>query len=114
MKKKFLIDVNLPKHFSYFNSEEFEFVCDLDLSMSDSEIWNYDLKNDLVIVTKDTDFYSKFLLSNNSPKIIYLAIGNLSLKQLHSYFNTNWSKLSNTIDSNRFIIAKNNHFETFN
>lgn len=111
MSKKFLIDVNLPKYFGYFNTEEFEFVCDLNLKMSDSEIWDYALDNDLIIVTKDTDFYTKFLLSEIAPKIIYLVIGNLSLKELHNYFNKNWETIYQEIENCKFIIARALHFE---
>ena len=67
----FLVDVNLPKNFSFFNNENFVFVADINLRMSDTEIWNYAIENNLIILTKDVDFYSKFLLSDTFPKIIY-------------------------------------------
>ena len=73
----FLVDVNLPKNFSFFNHDNFIFVADINLQMTDTEIWNYALKNNLIILTKDTDFYSKFLLSDTFPKIVYFKIGNL-------------------------------------
>jgi len=53
--------------------------------MSDTEIWNYALKNELVILTKDTDFYNRFLISSTAPKIIYFQLGDFSLKQLYQY-----------------------------
>jgi predicted nuclease of predicted toxin-antitoxin system len=111
MKKKFLVDINLPKFFGYFNDESFEFVCDINLKMTDTEIWEYALKNDLIILTKDSDFYNKFLLSENSPKIIYFLIGNFNLKQLHNYFNKNWIFISNEIVNCKIILVKENHFE---
>lgn len=111
MSFSFLVDVNLPKYFNFFNSNSFLFVSDIDLQMSDTEIWNYALKNNLVILTKDTDFYSRFLVSKNAPKIIYFQLGNLSLKQLHQYFNDNWDKIQTEIETSRFIIAKENHIE---
>ncbi|WP_395052429.1 DUF5615 family PIN-like protein [Flavobacterium sp.] len=90
--RSFLVDVNLPKYFSYFKDDNFLFVSDLNLKMSDSEIWNYALNNQLIILTKDVDFFNKFSISEVSPKIIYFKIGNLSLKELHVYFNQNWIK----------------------
>ena len=71
MDYNFLIDVNLPKYFSPFNFSNFQFVSDLNLKMTDSEIWNFSLKNELIIVTKDVDFLNRFLVSEYSPKIIY-------------------------------------------
>jgi len=34
----FLVDVNLPKFFSFFNEDNFVFVSDLNLKMTDLEI----------------------------------------------------------------------------
>jgi predicted nuclease of predicted toxin-antitoxin system len=111
MNFSFLVDLNLPKYFSFFNENHFTFVSDIDLQMSDSEIWDYALKNELVILTKDTDFYNRFLISENAPKIIYFQLGNFSLKQLYQYFNDNWEKIQSEIENSNLIIAKENHIE---
>ena len=111
MSFSFLVDVNLPKYFSFFNENRFVFVSDIDLQMTDTEIWNYALKTELVILTKDTDFYNRFLVSENTPKIIYFQLGNCSLKQLHQYFNDNWEKIQSKIENSKLIIAKENHIE---
>lgn len=107
----FLVDVNLPKYFSYFNEANFVFVSDLDLQMSDNEIWSYALSNNMIILTKDVDFYSKFLISEIKPKIIYLQLGNYSLSQLHNYFKSNWKQLTLEIENSKMIIAKETHIE---
>jgi len=83
---QFLVDVNLPKHFSFFNTPDFHHVSDINPSMTDQEIWTYALANKLVIITKDADFYYKCITSSNYPKIIHLQLGNLTLKELHNYF----------------------------
>jgi len=114
MSYSFLVDVNLPKFFSFFNDQNFIFVSDLNLQMSDTEIWEYALKNKLVILTKDTDFYNRFLVTENAPKIIYFQLGNYSLKQLHQYFNDNWDKIQAEIENSKLIIAKENHIECIN
>ena len=111
MSFSFLVDVNLPKYFSFFNENRFVFVSDIDLQMTDTEIWNYALKTELIILTKDTDFYNRFLVSENTPKIIYFQLGNCSLKQLHQYFNDNWEKIQFEIENSKLIIAKENHIE---
>jgi hypothetical protein len=41
----FLIDVNLPKQFSFFNKSNFHFVADIDPRISDTILWEYALKN---------------------------------------------------------------------
>jgi predicted nuclease of predicted toxin-antitoxin system len=75
MNTSFLVDVNLPKYFSFFNDPNYTFVSDINLQMSDTEIWDYALINKLVVLTKDTDFYNRFLVSSTAPKIIYFQLG---------------------------------------
>ena len=107
----FLVDVNLPKNFSFFNHENFVFVTDINSKMTDSEIWNYAITDDLIILTKDVDFYSRLLIADVCPKIIYFKLGNYSLKQLHNYFNLNWSLIEKQINTSKFILAKEDHIE---
>lgn len=111
MKCSFLVDVNLPKYFSFFNTNCYFFVSDINLQMTDTEIWDYALKNEFIILTKDTDFYNRFLVSSTAPKIIYFQLGNCSLNQLHHYFNQNWDRIQLEIENSRLIIAKENHIE---
>ena len=73
---RYLIDVNLPKFFGFFNSDAFEFVIDINGKLPDTDIWNYAYTNQLVIVTKDSDFYHRCLLQNEDVKVIYLKLGN--------------------------------------
>lgn len=96
----FLVDVNLPKYFSFFNNADFIFVSDINLQMTDTEIWNYALENNC------------FLVSEKTPKVIFFQLGNYSLKQLYDYFNANWDKLKTEIGSFKLIIAKKTHIES--
>ena len=94
MKKKFLIDVNLPRYFKYFHSPEFEFVSDIDTKMSDQKIWDYACAEGLIILTKDSDFYTRCVLSANPAKVIHFQFGNYTLNQLHVFFEKNWGLMS--------------------
>ena len=102
---KLIVDVNLPKYFKFFNTPDFLFVSDIDPRMSDNSLWNYALKNDLVIVTKDTDFYSRSLISDNKPRIVFINIGNTTLSELHIYFEKNWPMIQKAIETNYLVIA---------
>jgi predicted nuclease of predicted toxin-antitoxin system len=105
---KYIVDVNLPKKFSFFNNPNFEFVADIELTLSDSDIWKYALENDLVILTKDSDFYHRSILAKLRPKIVYFELGNRTLKQLHEYFTTNWPKIVNSLLNADLIVATRN------
>jgi predicted nuclease of predicted toxin-antitoxin system len=103
---KYLVDVNLPQFFSYFNSPDFEFVADLGLKLSDNTIWDYALKHNLIILTKDTDFYVKCITSVKPVKVIHFQFGNFTLKQLHDYFSRNWKIIENKISGSTLLIAE--------
>lgn len=45
---QFIVDVNLPKHFSFFNHPDFVFAADNNLKMSDTDIWKLALDKDYV------------------------------------------------------------------
>jgi len=114
MHYKFLVDVNLPKYFKFFNDQGFVHVVDLDPRMQDDDIWNYALDNNLVILTKDVDFYFKFISEKNTPKIIYFQLGNITLNDLHKYFTKYWDYLIYLLDNNSFIIALKNDVKVIN
>jgi len=102
----YLVDVNLPKYFSFFNADNFVHVADLNPSMTDAEIWDYALKNNLVILTKDTDFFSRCILAERSPKIVHFQLGNQSLSELHFYFEQYWDEITGHLENSTLIVAK--------
>jgi predicted nuclease of predicted toxin-antitoxin system len=102
---QFLVDVNLPKRFNFFNSPLFTHIVDIDPCMTDEQIWNYAIENDKVILTKDADFYDKFMNSTVSPKVIYFQLGNLSLKELHNFFITNWEEIISHLEDGSMLVV---------
>jgi len=108
---KFLIDVNLPKLFSYFNYPEFTHLVDINPKMSDTEVWNFAKENTLIILTKDSDFYYKSLSEEKTVKVIYFRLGNQKLSELHTYFSNNWDLIKTQIESHWLIIASHSEIE---
>jgi predicted nuclease of predicted toxin-antitoxin system len=102
----FLVDVNLPKRFSFFNSVMFIHIADIDPCMTDDKIWDYALKFNKVILTKDTDFYTKSMSAVVKPKIIYFQLGNMTLDELHRYFEMQWTTIIDHLTEASLIIAQ--------
>lgn len=74
----YLIDENvLPS----WNKEKFVHVTNISFIHFDTDIWKYALKNQLVIITKDADFYYRYLSSKKNPKVVWIRTGNLKKKQ---------------------------------
>lgn len=102
---RFLVDVNLPKKFQFFNSNHFIHVVDINPVMKDKEIWDYAILNELVILTKDTDFYEMFLVNDIYPKVVFLKFGNLKISDLHLFFQKFWPSIVDRLENSSFIIA---------
>jgi len=112
MNFRFLVDVNLPKKFRFFNDSKFVHVVDIDPHMSDNDIWKYAIKHQFVILTKDTDFYLKFVTEKDPPRVVYFQIGNTTLNTLHDYFEQNWAEILKLLEDYRFIIATREALQT--
>ena len=91
--KRFVIDANLPRQISVWQSESFEHVVDIDDEWSDTEIWNYARKNNSTIVTKDADFSHRIIVSKPPPKIIHLRIGNMRLLDFMRFIDEHWKTI---------------------
>ncbi|WP_394854097.1 DUF5615 family PIN-like protein [Imperialibacter roseus] len=76
-------------------------------------IYGYLNKNEEVILTKDTDFYNRYLNSESGPKVIYFQLGNITLPALHEYFSKNWVPIKELIKECDFLIARKDSIETF-
>ncbi len=108
---KFLVDVNLPYRFPFFEGDDFLFVRDIDARMSDTDIWKLALENNYVILTRDADFYYRFLQAATSPKVVHIKLGNTSLFEFALYFKSHWQKITELLESHSFIVAERTGLE---
>ncbi len=90
---RYLIDANLPRFISNWNSDDYAFAVDLGESLSDQVIWDHAGKHELTIVSKDADFTDRVLLSIAGPSVIHFKIGNMRLRQFREFLDRNWREL---------------------
>ena len=102
---RFFIDVNLPRRFHLWASGDFVFAHDFNPSWPDEAIWDQALANNLVIVTVDTDFYDRALISATCPKIIHFKLYNMRLKDWHPLVTRIWPQVVTLIDAHRMVIV---------
>jgi len=108
---RFLIDANLPYRFELWRGEAYQHIFDLDDTWPDSEIWQYARAHDLVIVTKDADFSDWIMLANPPPRVVHLRIGNMKIRDFHSFLQRSWPHICNLVESHKLVIVHKNQIE---
>ena len=101
--KKYLIDVNLPYYFSLWKGEEFIHQKDIDDKWTDSEIWSYAKENNLTIITKDSDFSHRIVISKPPPKVIHIRFGNLTFNDFFKVMTDNWDAIIDLSNKNKLV-----------
>jgi len=90
---RYLIDVNLPRYFSLWSSEEYEHVINTNDEMKDIEIWRYAMEHDLIIVSKDADFSDLILLHDPPPRVVHIKLGNMKIREFHQNISKIWDEV---------------------
>lgn len=79
---RLLFDPNLSRHLVGHLRDAFpdsRHVTEVELdAASDREVWEFARGNDLVLVSKDSDFRQLAFLYGPPPKVIWLRVGNVS------------------------------------
>ncbi len=91
---KFLVDAQLPKALAYFLCERgLDAIHTLDLPgknrSNDIEINRVSLKETRILISKDSDFYDRYLAKQEPYKLLYLTTGNISNPDLLELFDKN-------------------------
>ena len=105
---KFLVDAQLPKRLSQaLNDKEHDSVHILDLpkknKTKDSDINAISMKEQRVVVSKDADFIVSLLISEKPYKLLYIATGNISNKELQGLLENNMDDIEQAFSSYRLI-----------
>ncbi len=109
----YIIDENLPAGLPFWTDERFIHVSTIEGIQSDTEIWHYALRHNLIIITKDTDFYHRYLASVNCPKVVWLKTGNLRKKDLNAFVEQCWINIESLLLLSSFIIVDQEKMEGF-
>lgn len=87
---RFLVDAQLPPALAHMLTDRghtAEHVYEIGLGDAvDRAIWDYALEHDAALVTKDQDFYDMLTLSDASPVIVWVRVGNTRRQELLKWF----------------------------
>jgi predicted nuclease of predicted toxin-antitoxin system len=103
-----LIDAQLPPALATWLTEQghtAQHVDDLGLRESDDVvIWNHELKDGAIIVTKDEDFAERTGRTSIGPKILWLRIGNSTNQVLLKWLEPRWLSIVARLDAGDRLI----------
>lgn len=105
---KFLVDAQLPQQLArWLQAEGHEAVHTRDLPggnrTGDTAINEISLREQRVVVTKDEDFVDLFLLRHQPYKLLLVATGNISNKELERLFQKNLAHIVTAFETYDFI-----------
>lgn len=101
--KGFLFDENLPARLIFTPGFPVVHVSVIGASPTDSQVWNHAQQHELVIVTKDTDFSDRIILSTPPPWVVHLRFGNLRRRDFHSVLARVWPQVEALLPSYKLI-----------
>lgn len=105
---KFIIDAQLPRRLShYLNSLGHDSIHTKDLAkankISDVEITAISLKEKRIVISKDSDFYDRYLLKLEPYKLLIIGTGNIRNADLLKLFEKNIDRILEEIAYN-FVV----------
>lgn len=107
----YLVDVNLPRWFNQWNSPDYIFQHDLDPSLPDSLIWANAKEQELTIITKDSDFSSRILLSTPPPRVIHVRLGNMDMRSFHEAMVRCWAEVVEMSRTHKLVVVHTDRIE---
>jgi len=82
--KGYLFDGNVPSRLRFSPKLPIIPLTNIGRNPSDSQIWDFARRHDLVIVSKDTDFSDRIITSSPPPRVAHLRFGNLRRNEYHA------------------------------
>jgi predicted nuclease of predicted toxin-antitoxin system len=101
--QRFLIDVNLPYRFALWSGDDCLHMRDIGEDWTDTRIWQYARERDLIIVSKDTDFSDRIMVSLPPPRVIHIRVGNLKMRDFHALMTQQWPRIVELSASSRLV-----------
>ncbi|MBP7515919.1 MAG: DUF5615 family PIN-like protein [Flavobacteriales bacterium] len=107
----YLVDANLPRWFNQWNSPDYVHQHDIEPSRHDQQIWEYAKTENLTIITKDSDFSSRILLSEPPPRVIHIRLGNMSMRNFHEAIAKCWEAVLKSSATHKLVIVHADRIE---
>ena len=91
--KGLLIDENLPAGLIRIVGAGGVHATALGAQLTDEALWLHARQKNLVILTRDADFFDKLVIHGTPPKVVWLRTGNLRRVELEALVARSWPKV---------------------
>jgi predicted nuclease of predicted toxin-antitoxin system len=109
--KGFLFDENLPTRLRFSPKLPVLSISKVGKNPSDSKIWDYAKKHDLVIVSKDADFSDRIITQSPPPRVVHLRFGNLRRNDFHDLLARFWPGIETLLKSHKLVNVYSDRLE---
>ena len=79
----------------------------------DTEICTFADANDLIVITKDSDFRDSYFVRNTPKKLIKINLGNISNTELIKVLSDNITSIQRLDNENSFLIEVEKNYLTY-
>jgi len=109
--KGFLFDENLPARLRFSPKLPIVPVSKAGRNPTDSQIWEFARKHDLVIVSKDADFSDRIITNSPPPRVVHLRFGNLRKDEFHALLARVWPQIETLLKSHKLVNVYSDRLE---
>lgn len=101
--KGFLLDENLPSRLQCSPGLPVIAFSQVGHHPTDSDLWNYARRHELVIVSKDADFSDRIIMQSPPPWVVHLRFGNLRRKAFHARLARVWPQVEVLLKTHKLV-----------
>ena len=101
--KGFLFDENIPTRLKFSPRLPIIPIVKIARNPTDSQIWEYARKHDLVIVSKDADFSDRMITRMPPPRVVHLRFGNLRGTEFHTLLARVWPQIHSLLRTHKLV-----------
>ena len=101
--KGFLFDENLPARLHFSPKLPIVSVSTVGKKPSDSQVWEFAKRRQLVIVSKDADFSDRIITNSPPPRVVHLRFGNLRKNEFHALLARVWPRIETLLKSHKLV-----------
>jgi len=75
------------------------------LTATDTQLWERARNEQVIIFSKDVDFYDRALLFGAPPQVLHVAVGNCSNARLFHILDSEWSDIEAALSAGSKLVS---------